>query len=103
MQNLRLWLAEPNLPRSEEHTSELQSPTNLVCRLLLEKKNRRITPFLEPALKPASDPLARQSVEDMIGFWVMWHLYGGFEGFVFFKYPKTTIFQTFPPHRIFTI
>src|SRR5256885_4886478 len=27
-------------PRSEEHTSELQSPCNLVCRLLLEKKNR---------------------------------------------------------------
>src|SRR5690348_17772007 len=28
------------LPRSEEHTSELQSPVHLVCRLLLEKKNR---------------------------------------------------------------
>src|SRR5207244_13293111 len=27
--------------RSEEHTSELQSPDHLVCRLLLEKKNRR--------------------------------------------------------------
>src|SRR5688572_33502904 len=27
-------------PRSEEHTSELQSQSNLVCRLLLEKKNR---------------------------------------------------------------
>src|SRR5256885_11347847 len=27
--------------RSEEHTSELQSPCNLVCRLLLEKKNTR--------------------------------------------------------------
>src|SRR2546426_9959468 len=26
------------IPRSEEHTSELQSPCNLVCRLLLEKK-----------------------------------------------------------------
>src|SRR5256885_10426175 len=26
--------------RSEEHTSELQSPCNLVCRLLLEKKNK---------------------------------------------------------------
>src|SRR5258708_28485815 len=26
--------------RSEEHTSELQSPDHLVCRLLLEKKNR---------------------------------------------------------------
>src|SRR5256885_7349804 len=28
--------------RSEEHTSELQSPCNLVCRLLLEKKNTEI-------------------------------------------------------------
>src|SRR2546430_9925694 len=27
--------------RSEEHTSELQSQSNLVCRLLLEKKNQR--------------------------------------------------------------
>src|SRR5256885_7660460 len=31
----RLWRT-----RSEEHTSELQSPCNLVCRLLLEKKKR---------------------------------------------------------------
>src|SRR5688500_19908402 len=30
-------------PRSEEHTSELQSPCNLVCRLLLEKKDKRLT------------------------------------------------------------
>src|SRR5256885_7387733 len=29
--------------RSEEHTSELQSPCNLVCRLLLEKKKTNIT------------------------------------------------------------
>src|SRR5256885_10870872 len=29
--------------RSEEHTSELQSPCNLVCRLLLEKKNSHRT------------------------------------------------------------
>src|SRR5256885_5109185 len=28
--------------RSEEHTSELQSPCNLVCRLLLEKKKERL-------------------------------------------------------------
>src|SRR5256885_7994682 len=31
----------PRSPRSEEHTSELQSPCNLVCRLLLEKKKQR--------------------------------------------------------------
>src|SRR5258708_39939608 len=30
----------PKRPRSEEHTSELQSPDHLVCRLLLEKKKR---------------------------------------------------------------
>src|SRR2546430_4698068 len=29
-------------PRSEEHTSELQSQSNLVCRLLLEKKKKRV-------------------------------------------------------------
>src|SRR5258708_31322034 len=42
-----LFLARPRgkllrseLPRSEEHTSELQSPDHLVCRLLLEKKKK---------------------------------------------------------------
>src|SRR5258708_33140791 len=30
-------------PRSEEHTSELQSPDHLVCRLLLEKKKKKYT------------------------------------------------------------
>src|SRR5256885_8647477 len=34
--------------RSEEHTSELQSPCNLVCRLLLEKKNQ-IDTNVQPA------------------------------------------------------
>src|SRR2546430_7827214 len=34
--------AEP-VSRSEEHTSELQSQSNLVCRLLLEKKKKRTT------------------------------------------------------------
>src|SRR5256885_5493364 len=43
----RLFVSDDQLPRamalrSEEHTSELQSPCNLVCRLLLEKK--KLTP-----------------------------------------------------------
>src|SRR2546430_7316832 len=33
------------IPRSEEHTSELQSQSNLVCRLLLEKKKNTIPPY----------------------------------------------------------
>src|ERR1022692_3673246 len=61
-------------PRSEEHTSELQSPCNLVCRLLLEKKQscslagylsagRLVTATFNPAppvagLASVSPPLA---------------------------------------------
>src|SRR5258708_27112688 len=40
-------------PRSEEHTSELQSPDHLVCRLLLEKKN--MPPTLPPPRTPWND------------------------------------------------
>src|SRR5438045_8913735 len=37
------WMMKPSRPtRSEEHTSELQSLRHLVCRLLLEKKKRKI-------------------------------------------------------------
>src|SRR6201995_4949023 len=37
-----IFIYKPARMRSEEHTSELQSLTNLVCRLLLEKKNTRV-------------------------------------------------------------
>src|SRR5256885_11773628 len=38
-----LWRHRRGAVRSEEHTSELQSPCNLVCRLLLEKKKKKDT------------------------------------------------------------
>src|SRR6266566_7848060 len=37
--------------RSEEHTSELQSPCNLVCRLLLEKKKKTISKLIRDTRK----------------------------------------------------
>src|SRR5438093_4751563 len=40
--------APPAIARSEEHTSELQSLTNLVCRLLLEKKKKKKRPHANP-------------------------------------------------------
>src|SRR2546427_5637377 len=45
--------------RSEEHTSELQSQSNLVCRLLLEKKKttRRSTPALSLAVDTMTSTL----------------------------------------------
>src|SRR5260370_10008404 len=42
--------------RSEEHTSELQSHLNLVCRLLLEKKNARQPPPVGTPLRPPPPP-----------------------------------------------
>src|SRR5438874_5182220 len=40
--NVRRGSAPPSKNRSEEHTSELQSRRDLVCRLLLEKKKKKI-------------------------------------------------------------
>src|SRR5258708_28914470 len=45
--------------RSEEHTSELQSPDHLVCRLLLEKKKKKRRPA-HPRGKPADGVRASQ-------------------------------------------
>src|SRR2546430_13297874 len=39
----------PRWRRSEEHTSELQSQSNLVCRLLLEKKNNKLSSNYTPS------------------------------------------------------
>src|SRR2546430_3827425 len=54
------------LSRSEEHTSELQSQSNLVCRLLLEKKKTTLhlrvqSPLLAIGSKPAGVGLAEVS------------------------------------------
>src|SRR2546427_2934669 len=67
---LTLWL---QCSRSEEHTSELQSQSNLVCRLLLEKKKRtavadwRTSRALEiaiPCLEMARTPRAQYNNHD---------------------------------------
>src|SRR5256885_9510067 len=47
------------LRRSEEHTSELQSPCNLVCRLLLEKKKKKV-------IHLSSDPTFSPSVHHQL-------------------------------------
>src|SRR2546426_6833945 len=54
--------------RSEEHTSELQSPCNLVCRLLLEKK-KEITGLTAPPqyLAPPAPRCTHRQVTDAVG------------------------------------
>src|SRR5256885_5639807 len=53
------WCADRQT-RSEEHTSELQSPCNLVCRLLLEKKNDKFVADHLERLEHLLDRLPRK-------------------------------------------
>src|SRR2546421_2372849 len=43
------YLPQESYPRSEEHTSELQSRSDLVCRLLLEKKKKKAAQYVSTA------------------------------------------------------
>src|SRR5256885_6176482 len=49
----RMAYSAPSSVRSEEHTSELQSPCNLVCRLLLEKKKNINNGIITHSFQPA--------------------------------------------------
>src|SRR5205807_7881776 len=60
----RQFESEPQVVgRSEEHTSELQSPCNLVCRLLLEKKKKqkKNSPKQTPNKKQTTSPNTLES------------------------------------------
>src|ERR1022692_2894987 len=68
--------------RSEEHTSELQSPCNLVCRLLLEKKKYQdmgetshnctstvnSPPACQPCFWPSAEPSRRPGMRTVVAF-----------------------------------
>src|SRR2546430_12702815 len=47
--------------RSEEHTSELQSQSNLVCRLLLEKKKKSMTLVVDSSTHPSRSRASRRT------------------------------------------
>src|ERR1039457_2783074 len=83
--------------RSEEHTSELQSPCNLVCRLLLEKKRTRLVAFADqrsdrlPGL--CSDQLVTLRKKTNAGFFAKPSVL-----IFFFNYGETTE-NNLLPHR----
>src|SRR5256886_4211297 len=55
--------------RSEEHTSELQSQSNLVCRLLLEKKKNPTSNAHPQGVRRAANPLPRGLLPMRPRFW----------------------------------
>src|SRR2546430_4407330 len=60
--------------RSEEHTSELQSQSNLVCRLLLEKKKIRSStcPIISSSMTPSAFPIFHSSRPAVTGSDFLW-------------------------------
>ncbi|OFW66697.1 MAG: hypothetical protein A2Z12_08775 [Actinobacteria bacterium RBG_16_68_21] len=58
--------------------------------------NRLFMPLVEPALKD----LALRWSEEMLGFWVAWHLYGGFEGLVRAGWSERTIYRRLKRFRL---
>lgn len=54
---------------------------------------KHVYPSVAPFIEPALQPLGRQVVEDLVGFWVLWHLYGGFEGLERFGMHPSTIWR----------
>src|SRR5258708_29777906 len=52
------WETSQRAIRSEEHTSELQSPDHIVCRLLLEKKNNIILNLVNRRINNQSKPVS---------------------------------------------
>src|SRR5256885_12989306 len=57
---------DPASGRSEEHTSELQSPCNLVCRLLLEKKKQYQRTYLPKHLRRALNAVPRATQQTLV-------------------------------------
>src|ERR1022692_523914 len=87
------------LLRSEEHTSELQSPCNLVCRLLLEKKKLRVADFMVGAqlldARPIQHIRAQLVAPTDVGFSVFQHLLF-FISFFFLIFGQPRIYPLFP-------
>lgn len=52
-----------------------------------------ISPVLDPVIEPAAKAMARDWIGDLMGFWMLWHLYGGFEGLERLGFHRATIFR----------
>src|ERR1039457_4388634 len=84
--------------RSEEHTSELQSPCNLVCRLLLEKKQVHVQDALKTqhdgAVERMKENMRKQGIDHTS---IVRNVPATVEFFFFFKIAATAVPYILPP------
>ena len=55
--------------------------------------NKVALPALEPVLRPMARRYAATQVADLVGFWMLWHLHGGFEGLVEMGMHPSTVWR----------
>src|SRR5450432_3059065 len=66
--HLQISILARQVPRSEEHTSELQSRSDLVCRLLLEKKKHSAAGLCDPGAGLEISPLSSRDTARPLNF-----------------------------------
>jgi hypothetical protein len=59
-----------------------------------------VMPVLAPVLDPAIRRWASKATADLVGFWVVWHLHGGFEGLVNGGMHPTTVWRKIKRFRL---
>jgi hypothetical protein len=64
-----------------------------IARRAWEAYDRGVRTVTRPLLAPAARRLAATQVGDLIGFWMMWQLHGGFEGLEELGMHRSTIFR----------
>jgi hypothetical protein len=90
-------MAKPDFRSKRSATPEGQGIARRAWDSYAAVTNRTLGPVLHPILDPVMDPaakrIARDWVGDLLGFYVLWHLYGGFEGLERFGMHRATIFR----------
>jgi len=86
-------MSEPDFRSDPSDTREGKGNARKLWDAYARGVNKTITPAVAPYLHPITSAVARTMVADLIGFWTLWHLHGGFEGMERFGYSQATIYR----------
>lgn len=64
-----------------------------IARRAWDASSKRLTGATDFALEPMTKAFARKYMEDTLGFWVLWHAFGGFEGLERLGMHRATIWR----------
>lgn len=86
-------MSEPDYRSDRSDTNEGKGIARRAWDGYAAAVNKAVGPALNPVVEPAARVVARTMVADLIGFWTIWHLYGGFEGMERYGYSRATIYR----------